>query len=104
MPKNERGHSWPEAMLSLLIIMLIFGSLLPLASALHAASVNKKQAASAAETAYQAAIHFKRSSQTAGSRIIEKAEYRWVVAERGICVNYETLRGEQMKCIDINSD
>ncbi|AXH99019.1 hypothetical protein DV702_04290 [Sporosarcina sp. PTS2304] len=98
---NEKGQSWPEAMLSLLIIMVIFSSLLPLATKLTTTVVAKKQSMVAAQTSYQAAIHYRARNQTSGVRTHEQLEYHWVVKMEEICVTYEGLQGFTSKCVNL---
>lgn len=96
---NEKGQSWPEAMLSLVIIIVIFGSLLPLATTLTSSVTGKKQAMIAAETSYQAAIHYKSSGRTVGRRTHEELDYDWTVSNGEICVAYEVLQVANTKCV-----
>lgn len=98
---NEKGQSWPEAMLSLFIVMIIFGSLLPMSSKLTASLHTKKQSALAVETGYQAAIHYRTSGQLTGSRVHEGLTYDWVVSPDSICVTYRSVRKEEFKCIEL---
>lgn len=98
---NERGQSWPEAMLSLLVVMVVFGSLLPLGSTLTSSATEKKSAMIAAQTAYQASILFKASGQAAGRRTHEELHYDWTVSSEQICVVYETQQIENQKCVSL---
>ncbi len=98
---NEDGQSWPEAMLSLVIVLVIFGSLLPLATNLTSSVIEKKQAMIAAETSYQAAIHFKSSGRTMGRRTHEELDYDWTVSNDQICVAYEVLQVVKSKCVNL---
>ena len=63
---NEGGYSWPEAILTLTIVMVIFGTLLPLASTMTSKLQMKKMQMYAAETALQGAIYFKAYGLTGG--------------------------------------
>lgn len=98
---NEKGQSWPEAMLSLVIIMVIFGSLLPLATTLTSSVTGKKSAMIAAQTTYQAAILFKSSGQATGRRIHEDLHYDWTVGDGQICVAYEIQQVANHKCVSL---
>lgn len=98
---NEKGQSWPEAMLSLVIIMVIFGSLLPLATTLTSSVTGKKQAMIAAQTTYQAAILNKSSGQATGSRTHEDLHYDWTVSADQICVAYEIQQVTNHKCVNL---
>ncbi|WP_153732941.1 hypothetical protein [Sporosarcina obsidiansis] len=96
---DENGQSWPEAMLSLVIIMVIFSSLLPLATQLTSSVLMKKHAMIAAETSFQAAIHFRSSGQLTGVRTHDGLVYQWSVEAGEICVTYEEMRGISSKCV-----
>ncbi|WP_143560444.1 MULTISPECIES: type II secretion system protein [unclassified Sporosarcina] len=98
---NEKGQSWPEAMLSLLVVMVIFGSLVPLADILTSSATEKKQAMIAAQTTYQAAILYKSSGQTTGHKTHEDLHYNWMVSDRQICVAYEIQQIEKHKCVSL---
>ncbi|ARD46807.1 hypothetical protein [Sporosarcina sp. P33] len=98
---DEKGQSWPEAMLALLIVMIIYGSLLPMASTMTSSISAKKQAMIAAETSYQAAIHFKTSGRTSGRRTYEEIHYDWSVDPGQICVAYEVLHAAASKCVKL---
>ena len=55
---NEEGYSWPEAILTLTIVIVIFGTLLPFASLVTSKLQMKKAHMYAAETAHRGAIYF----------------------------------------------
>lgn len=98
---NEKGQSWPEAMLSLLVVLVIFGSLLPMANILTSSVTEKKQAMIATQTAYQAAILYKSSGQTTGHRSHEDLHYNWTISDRQICVAYDIQQIENQRCVNI---
>ncbi|WP_143565380.1 hypothetical protein [Sporosarcina sp. P34] len=98
---NEKGQSWPEAMLSLVIIMVIFSSLLPLATSITSSVTAKKQTMIAAQTIYQAAILYKSLGQTTGYRSHEELHYNWTVSNGQICVSYEIQQIENQKCVSL---
>lgn len=50
---NEGGYSWSEAILTLMIVMTVFGTLLPLATTMTLKLQMKKSQMYAAETALQ---------------------------------------------------
>lgn len=95
---DEKGQSWPEAMLSLVIVMVIFSSLLPMATRLTTSVLMKKNMMIAAETSFQAAIHYRTGGEMAGVRTHEGLDYHWTVLANEICVTYEELRGVHSKC------
>ncbi|KXH87449.1 hypothetical protein [Sporosarcina sp. HYO08] len=96
---NEKGYSWPEAILTLGILVVIFGSLLPFASAMAVKLTDKKFAIYAAETALQATILWRLHGTIEGSRIMEGVQYDWAIVERGICVEYLAREKVERKCL-----
>ena len=56
---NENGYSWPESMLTLVIVTVIFGTLLPLYSHMSTRLELKKLGMHAADSAYHGAILYK---------------------------------------------
>ncbi|MFS0689730.1 hypothetical protein AB1K89_10850 [Sporosarcina sp. 179-K 8C2 HS] len=97
---NEKGYSWPEAMLSLVVITVIFGTLLPLYSHLSERLEMKKMAMHAAESAYHGAILYHAYGMMAGTNRIEKSVYQWSIDSEGICVTYHYIEREFVKCIE----
>ena len=98
---NEGGYSWPEAVLTLAIVMIIFGSLLPVASAMAAQLHMKKAGVSAAETAFQGAVIFSAYGLTQGIRQVEEVAYQWEVKGQSICVYYRVAGMDCEKCVGI---
>ena len=96
---NEEGYSWPEALLTLAIVMLIFGTLLPFASAITAQLQLKKLEMYAAETALQGAVYFKAHGLTGGIRRFEKVDFHWAIEGQSICVSYKPEVEELIKCV-----
>ncbi|WP_060210291.1 hypothetical protein [Sporosarcina koreensis] len=96
---NERGYSWPESILSLVIITVVFGTLLPLYSHMSARLEMKKLGMHAAESAYHGAILHNAYGMMAGTNHIEKTLYNWSVESEGICVTYTYIEREFVKCI-----
>lgn len=97
---NEKGYSWPETILSLVIITIIFGTLLPLYSHMSVRLEMKKMSMHAAESAYHGAIHYQSYGMMSGTNRIEKVVYQWSVNHEGICVTYHFLEKEFIKCIE----
>lgn len=98
---NEKGFSWPESILSLSILMIIFGTLLPLYSHMSAQMEMKKLDMHAAETAYHAAVLHSSYGLTEGENLLEQTVYRWSIHANSICVTYRNFEKEVMKCIDV---
>ncbi|MGN7387822.1 hypothetical protein [Sporosarcina sp. SAFN-015] len=98
---NEKGYSWPESILSLVILTVIFGTLLPLYSHASTRLEMKKLGMHAAESAYHGAILYQAYGLIAGENHIDKTIYRWSVQGEGICVSYQFIEREFEKCIGI---
>ncbi|HEX5563662.1 MAG TPA: hypothetical protein VFX34_01775 [Sporosarcina sp.] len=96
---DEKGYSWPESILSLVIITVIFGTLLPFYSHMAERLEMKKLGMHAAESAYHGAILYHAYGMMAGSNRIEKTMYNWSVESEGICVTYHYIERELVKCI-----
>ena len=97
---GEKGYSWPEAMLTLTILIVIFGTLLPLATNITSLLHNKHHSMRAAETAYQGAITYSAYSIAEGTRSIDGVHYKWIVEENKICVSYIVSDEVNSKCVD----
>ncbi|MGF9975236.1 hypothetical protein [Viridibacillus arvi] len=96
---NDKGIALPETLLTLVITLTIFGTLLPALQMMKGTLSDKKMAMYAAETAYQAAQRVEQGEQLQGSRTIESVIYQWYFMNNEVCVFYENLKGQQQKCI-----
>ena len=85
---NEKGYSWPEAILTLTILIVIFGTLLPLATKVATTLHNKKLSMYAGETAYQGAIYFSAYGFMEGVRFFDETQFDWIIKGKSICVTY----------------
>lgn len=97
---NEGGYSWPEAILTLTIVMVIFGTLLPLASTMSLKLQIKKSQMYAAETALQGAIYFKAYGLLEGVRQVDSVNYDWVIEGQSVCVSYNIVNQARRKCVN----
>lgn len=98
---NEKGYSWPESILSLVVITVIFGTLLPFYSHMSAHLEMKRLGMHASESAYHGAVLYNAYGIEAGTNRIEKTLYNWSVGSEGICVTYPYMERELVKCIDL---
>lgn len=78
-------------MLSLLIIFLIFGTVLPVLHGMQANLQLKKERSAAFETMYEGAKEVKAVQHTNGVRIVNGVRYEWELSDR-ICVVYRNYR------------
>ena len=95
---NDKGYSWPEAMLVLLITTIIFGTLLPFASNMAGILTEKKRNMWAAKAAYAGAIIHSAYGETSGIVEEEGVSYYWSVEDRSICVSYAKRNEEVVTC------
>ncbi len=96
---NEGGYSWPEAVLTLTIVLVIFGTLLPLASTMSLKLQMKKTQMYAAETALQGAIYFKVHGLLEGGRQVDGVNYDWSIEGQSVCVSYSIVNRASRKCV-----
>lgn len=85
---NESGYSWPETILTLTIMMVVFSTLLPFSFQMLAGLESKKQDMRAKETMYQAAILYTNYGITSGMRKEDATEYSWFADGDRLCVSY----------------
>ncbi|MCM3389931.1 hypothetical protein M3649_17575 [Ureibacillus chungkukjangi] len=101
---NCKGIAFVETLLTVAIILIIAGSLIPLSYQLKSSLYNQKLELHASETALDAAKQIKAQSKIAGSKTIELKEFHWTYDGEQICVQFENLSGEQVKCINRTGD
>ena len=95
---NERGYSWPEAILTLTVVIVIFGTLLPFGARMSANFHEKKRGMYAMEAAYKGAILYQAIGQTTGILRIDDVSYEWEVSEGTVCVSYPVIDGTETRC------
>lgn len=96
---NEEGYSWPEAILTLTIVIVIFGTLLPFASIVTLKLQVKKAHMYAAETAHQGAIYFSAYGVMGGVRQVDGVDYDWTIDGQSVCVTFEVVEKVFNKCV-----
>jgi hypothetical protein len=96
---NEGGYSWPEAVLTLTISIVIFGTLLPFATSVTSKLQLRKAQMYAAETAFQGAIYFSAYGLKEGVRRINDVDYEWTINGESVCVSYEIIDETFSKCV-----
>lgn len=98
--RNEDGYSWSESILAFVIVVVIFGTLLPLYANMSAQLERKKKEMHASEAAYHAAILYRAYGMTHGIVAIADVTFNWRVTEDAICVSYADAQKEFLKCLD----
>lgn len=82
-------------MLSLMIIFMLFGTLMPLMQKMQQTLDDKQLRMAAYETMHEAAKTIHASGVTSGQRMVNGTLFVWVFDE-GLCVNYSDYRSEQV--------
>jgi type II secretory pathway pseudopilin PulG len=95
--KNEGGFSFIETILTVSILMLIFGSLLPISYHMMSKLIEKKQEMHVAIVSNQAAIERKNGMIT-GSRVFDNVIYDWQWQSRTLCIQYLRLGDPFQSC------
>lgn len=96
---NEKGISLIEVVLSVAILMCIGGTLLPLYNQLQTTLLNKKLDLHASEIALNGARLVELYGVTEGVATIQQVEYKWAYNWGEICVSFQNLNEERIKCI-----
>ncbi|MFP3918759.1 hypothetical protein U5N28_13235 [Lysinibacillus telephonicus] len=97
---NSKGISFVETLLSISILFIIAGLLIPLSHNMKSLLYNKKLELHASETAYEAAKIIHNDYKTSGVNVIDDVEYYWFYDGRKICIEFKNLSGERKKCIN----
>ncbi len=86
---NEAGYSWPEAILTLAVMMLIFCTLLPAVFTMVSGLEGKKAEMHAKETLYQGALLHTSHGLLSGFREEGGVRFAWKAQDGMVCVSYE---------------
>ncbi|TWT26470.1 hypothetical protein FQV30_10170 [Planomicrobium sp. CPCC 101110] len=87
-------------MLSLAMVFLLFGSLLPVLQGMHEKLQLKRERATAFETMFEGAVQMQSESALRGMRTVNGTVYHWQM-ERHMCVSYDNYQGEpQVICLE----
>lgn len=92
--------SFVESCLSLVILFLIVGSIIPLSYKLKITLFEYKLEYHASEVALNAAKTILYTGQTIGSKTIDGIQYDWYYNGDEICVTYEKFNEKEKKCIN----
>ena len=95
--KNEEGFSIVEMILTLSILFLLFGTLLPLVTQMKFNLVEKKVELHVAIAKNQAATKIK-NGERSGEIILENISYSWQWEEPTLCVRYIFFEESNESC------
>ncbi|MET1014475.1 MAG: type II secretion system protein [Paenisporosarcina sp.] len=95
--KSERGYSFAETMLTLTVVMVIFGVLLPLSYHMIAKLNEQKVEVHLAYTSHQAAIE-RGKGIFIGNRIVEEVNYSWKWEGKVLCIDYTREKYTYQSC------
>ncbi len=99
--RNERGFSWPEAITSLAVLMLIGSILLPMVQQIANSLEAKKRNYHASLVMYEAAKRYHSTQEESGVMNIERIDYFYELTSEGICVLFEGIGEEERRCIHL---
>ncbi|MDN7245752.1 hypothetical protein [Planococcus shenhongbingii] len=88
---NEQGFSWAETMLSLFMLFILFGTLLPVMQQLQQSIHLKKERLIAYETLHEGAKEIHSLNILQGERRVNGVTYSWEMKDE-LCVSYQTYK------------
>lgn len=87
-------------MLSLLIIFMLFGTLLPLMQKMHGTLNDKEMRLTGYETLHEAAKRIQANGEISGVRTVNGTLYSWTYGEQ-LCVEYGNYRSlPEIVCLE----
>lgn len=101
---NESGYSFVETILSVVIVMLLCTTLIPISYTMKTTLYNKRLEVIAAETAYEGLKHYRYLKRTEGTKTIDNIEFQWIINGQGICVSFQNTRELRKKCIQLTGE
>ena len=97
---NNKGVSFIESLLTVVIIFTICGTLIPVSSHMKSTLYNKKLELHASETALEAAKQIRVENVSKGTHRIDHVDYFWSYDGVQLCVEFENLNGARIKCVN----
>ena len=101
---NESGYSFVETILSVVIVMLVCTTLIPISYTMKTTLYNKRLEVIAAETAYEGLKHYRYLQQTKGTKTIDDIEFQWFMNGQEICVSFQNTSELRKKCIQLTGE
>jgi hypothetical protein len=94
---NNQGFSFVEAILTVSILFIVFGTLLPLSNQMMFQLAEKRVALHVAITKNQAATALQNGTNT-GVVTIDEMDYYWSWSRPVLCVSYEFFEVSHESC------
>ncbi|TKI68860.1 hypothetical protein FC756_10160 [Lysinibacillus mangiferihumi] len=98
---NETGYSFVETIVSVVIVMVLCSTLIPISYTMKTTLYHQKLEVAAAETAYEGLKHYRYFQQVAGVKTIDDVDYHWLFDGQKICVTFQNTRELRQKCIEL---
>lgn len=99
MKLNSEGISFAETLLTVVIVFILAGTLLPFSYHLKETLYNQQLELHASETALEIAKRLQTESLKSGVKTIDEIDYHWIYDGQKICVKYRNGDEEKQKCI-----
>lgn len=96
---NERGVVILDSLLVLAILLVIALTMIPAVAFLNTEVRHAQQLLHASEVAYIGVSKVRYESITVGTQEIDGVPYHWQYDVDRICVNFESVKGEEHYCI-----
>ncbi|HWL22895.1 MAG TPA: hypothetical protein VNR38_03970 [Ureibacillus sp.] len=95
---DNKGISFVETLLTLVIILTLTGSLIPLSFKQQQSLFLKEIDLHSSQVAYNAAKQIVYAGSNSGTETIDNTIYHWSFDGRKLCVSYELFEKDENKC------
>lgn len=96
---NQKGYSLPEALLTVAVLFIIFGTLIPVVYHMTEQLAYKKYQMHAAEAMVQAILLTNSTGELEGQFTKEQVEYNWIKSHQQVCINYQFGKKLESYCL-----
>jgi type II secretory pathway pseudopilin PulG len=96
---TERGFSFVESLLAVVILFFLTSTLIPITVSMRQEMANQKMQTNAAEVAFNGALSHSRYGEVEGEQLIDGIYYTWVYDGNNICVTYVVDESVIEKCV-----
>ena len=96
---NERGFSFIETILGVVILFFLSATLIPVTFYMKQQMAEQKVQTHAAEVAFNGALKYSRFEERYGQQEINGVLYEWQVMDHQICVTYKNEGNTEQVCV-----